>query len=187
MGSEMCIRDRTYLAVAPEHPIANRAAQENSEVANFIRECQSNSTAEADFSTMEKKGIASGLFATHPLTEEKLPIWIANFVLMDYGSGAVMAVPGHDQRDWEFARKYQLEVRQVIESADDDDVDLEKQAFISPGRLMDSGRFRGSPRQRLLRKSSPSLLRLEAVVSKLISVCGIGVSLDNDIGVAPYR
>ena len=133
----------TYLAVAPEHPIANRAAQENSEVANFIRECQSNSTAEADFSTMEKKGIASGLFATHPLTEEKLPIWIANFVLMDYGSGAVMAVPGHDQRDWEFARKYQLEVKQVIESADDDDVDLEKQAFISPGRLMDSGRFSG--------------------------------------------
>ena len=133
----------TYLAVAPEHPIANEVAQENSEVAKFIRECQSNSTAEADFATMEKKGIASGLYATHPLTEEKLPIWIANFVLMDYGSGAVMAVPGHDQRDWEFARKYQLEVRQVIDSADDEVVDLEKQAFISPGRLMDSGRFSG--------------------------------------------
>ena len=133
----------TYLAVALEHPIANRVAQENSEVANFIRECQSNSTAEADFATMEKKGIASGLFATHPLTEEKLPIWIANFVLMDYGSGAVMAVPGHDQRDWEFARKYQLEVKQVIDSADDEVVDLEKKAFTSPGRLMDSGRFSG--------------------------------------------
>ena len=133
----------TYLAVAPEHPIANGVAQENSEVAKFIRECQSNSTAEADFATMEKKGIASGLYATHPLTEEKLPIWIANFVLMDYGSGAVMAVPGHDQRDWEFARKYQLEVKQVIDSADDEVVDLEKQAFISPGRLMDSGRFSG--------------------------------------------
>ena len=133
----------TYLAVAPEHPIANEVAQENSEVAKFIRECQSNSTAEADFATMEKKGIASGLYATHPLTEEKLPIWIANFVLMDYGSGAVMAVPGHDQRDWEFARKYQLEVKQVIDSADDEVVDLEKQAFISPGRLMDSGRFSG--------------------------------------------
>ena len=133
----------TYLAVAPEHPIANEVAQENSEVAKFIRECQSNSTAEADFATMEKKGIASGLYATHPLTEEKLPIWIANFVLMDYGSGAVMAVPGHDQRDWEFARKYQLEVKQVIDSVDDEVVDLEKQAFISPGRLMDSGRFSG--------------------------------------------
>ena len=133
----------TYLAVAPEHPIANGVAQENSEVAKFIRECQSNSTAEANFATMEKKGIASGLYATHPLTEEKLPIWIANFVLMDYGSGAVMAVPGHDQRDWEFARKYQLEVKQVIDSADDEVVDLEKQAFISPGRLMDSGRFSG--------------------------------------------
>ena len=133
----------TYLAVAPEHPIANEVAQENSEVAKFIRECQSNSTAEADFATMEKKGIASGLYATHPLTEEKLPIWIANFVLMDYGSGAVMAVPGHDQRDWEFARKYQLEVKQVIDSSDDEVVDLEKQAFISPGRLMDSGRFSG--------------------------------------------
>ena len=129
--------------MAPEHPIANEVAQENSEVAKFIRECQSNSTAEADFATMEKKGIASGLYATHPLTEEKLPIWIANFVLMDYGSGAVMAVPGHDQRDWEFARKYQLEVKQVIDSADDEVVDLEKQAFISPGRLMDSGRFSG--------------------------------------------
>ena len=133
----------TYLAVAPEHPIAKGVAQENSEVAKFIRECQSNSTAEADFATMEKKGIASGLYATHPLTEEKLPIWIANFVLMDYGSGAVMAVPGHDQRDWEFARKYQLEVKQVIDSSDDEVVDLEKQAFISPGRLMDSGRFSG--------------------------------------------
>ena len=133
----------TYLAVAPEHPIANMVAQENSEVAKFIRECQSNSTAEADFATMEKKGIASGLYATHPLTEEKLPIWIANFVLMDYGSGAVMAVPGHDQRDWEFARKYQLEVKQVIDSSDDEVVDLEEQAFISPGRLMDSGRFSG--------------------------------------------
>ena len=133
----------TYLAVAPEHPIANEVAQENSEVAKFIRECQSNSTAEADFATMEKKGIASGLYATHPLTEEKLPIWIANFVLMDYGSGAVMAVPGHDQRDWEFARKYQLEVKQVIDSSDDEVVDLEKQAFTSPGRLMDSGRFSG--------------------------------------------
>ena len=133
----------TYLAVAPEHPIANEVAQENSEVAKFIRECQSNSTAEADFATMEKKGIASGLYATHPLTEEKLPIWIANFVLMDYGSGAVMAVPGHDQRDWEFARKYQLEVKQVIDSSDDEVVDLEEQAFISPGRLMDSGRFSG--------------------------------------------
>ena len=133
----------TYLAVAPEHPIANRVAQGNSEIANFIRDCQSNSTAEADFATMEKEGIASGLFATHPVTEEKLPIWIANFVLMDYGSGAVMAVPGHDQRDWEFARKYQLEVKQVIDSTDDEVVDLEKQAFISPGRLMDSGRFSG--------------------------------------------
>ena len=133
----------TYLAVAPEHPIANEVAQENSEVAKFIRECQSNSTAEADFATMEKKGIASGLYATHPLTEEKLPIWIANFVLMDYGSGAVMAVPGHDQRDWEFARKYQLEVKQVIDSSDDEVVDLEEQAFISPGRLIDSGRFSG--------------------------------------------
>jgi len=133
----------TYLAVAPEHPIANRVAKENSEVAKFIRECQSNSTAEADFATMEKKGIASGLYATHPLTEEKLPVWIANFVLMDYGSGAVMAVPGHDQRDWEFARKYQLEVKQVIDSADDEVIDLETEAFISPGRLMDSGRFSG--------------------------------------------
>ncbi len=133
----------TYLAVAPEHPIANEVAQENSEVAKFIRECQSNSTAEADFATMEKKGTASGLYATHPLTEEKLPIWIANFVLMDYGSGAVMAVPGHDQRDWEFARKYQLEVKQVIDSSDDEVVDLEKQAFVSPGRLIDSGRFSG--------------------------------------------
>ena len=133
----------TYLAVAPEHPIANRAAQGNSEIANFIRECQSNSTAEADFATMEKEGIASGLFATHPVTEEKLPIWIANFVLMDYGSGAVMAVPGHDQRDWEFARKYQLEVKQVIDSSDDEVVDLRKQAFVSPGRLVDSGRFSG--------------------------------------------
>lgn len=106
----------TYVSLAAEHPISLELAKENSELAAFIKECKTNSVAEADMAVMEKKGLDTGLKATHPLTGEEVPVWIANYVLMDYGSGAVMAVPAHDERDFAFANKYQLPIKQVIAS-----------------------------------------------------------------------
>ena len=106
----------TYLAVAAEHPLALKAAADKPLVAAFVEECRHGGTAEAEIETAEKKGIDTGLTAIHPVTGEKLPIWIANFVLMGYGTGAVMAVPGHDQRDWEFATKYDLLIKMVVVS-----------------------------------------------------------------------
>jgi leucyl-tRNA synthetase len=106
----------TYLAIAAEHPLATKAARDKPLVAAFVEDCKRGGTAEADIETQEKKGIDTGLFAIHPVTGEEIPIWIANFVLMGYGTGAVMAVPGHDQRDWEFATKYDLLIRMVIVS-----------------------------------------------------------------------
>ncbi len=106
----------TYLAIAAEHPLAQKAAKDKPLVAAFIEECRHGGTAEADIETAEKKGVDTGLTAIHPVTGEKLPIWIANFVLMGYGTGAVMAVPGHDQRDWEFATKYDLLIKMVVVS-----------------------------------------------------------------------
>ena len=133
----------SYVAVAAQHPLARKAAEANSEVAAFVEECNHTKTAEADMATMEKKGIATGFEAIHPITGNKVPVWIANFVLMDYGSGAVMAVPGHDQRDWEFARKYNLPIQQVIEPVNDDAVDLSQAAYTEKGRLVNSGDFTG--------------------------------------------
>ncbi|WP_437882731.1 leucine--tRNA ligase [Pseudomonas sp. LRF_L74] len=103
----------TYVAVAAEHPLAQRAAESNAEVAAFIAECKSGSVAEADMATMEKKGLATGQFVIHPLTGDKLPVFVANYVLWGYGEGAVMAVPAHDERDFEFANKYGLPIVQV--------------------------------------------------------------------------
>ena len=104
----------TYVAVAAEHALATQAAANNPKLADFIAECKRGGTAEADMATMEKKGMDTGLFVTHPLTGEKLPVWVANYVLMGYGEGAVMAVPAHDERDFEFAKKYSLAIKPVI-------------------------------------------------------------------------
>ncbi|MBR2250978.1 MAG: leucine--tRNA ligase, partial [Neisseriaceae bacterium] len=106
----------SYMAVAAEHPVAKAAALDNSEVADFIEECKSGSVAEADLATMEKKGVPTGRFAINPVNGEKLPVWVANYVLWGYGDGAVMAVPAHDERDFEFATKYHLPIKQVIKS-----------------------------------------------------------------------
>jgi leucyl-tRNA synthetase len=108
----------TYVAVAAEHLLATQAAVHNPKLAEFIAECKRGGTAEADVATMEKKGMDTGLFVTHPLNNEKLPVWIANYVLMGYGEGAVMAVPAHDERDFEFATKFDLPVKHVIASAE---------------------------------------------------------------------
>ncbi len=133
----------TYVAVAPEHPLAAAAALQSEEVAAFVEACKKNTTAEADMAVMEKAGIATPLSVRHPLTDERLPIWVANFVLMEYGSGAVMSVPGHDQRDWEFARKYDIPIVQVIETVNDSACDLSAQAYTDKGRLVNSGEFDG--------------------------------------------
>ncbi|WP_374379938.1 leucine--tRNA ligase [Pseudomonas fluvialis] len=110
----------TYVAVAAEHPLAQRAAANNAALQAFIAECKSGSVAEADMATMEKKGLATGQFVIHPLTGDKLPVFVANYVLWGYGEGAVMAVPAHDERDFEFANKYALPIKQVYAAADQD-------------------------------------------------------------------
>ena len=132
----------TYVAVAAQHPLAQKAAANNPELAAFIDECKNVKVAEAEMATMEKKGMALGINAHHPLTGEPVPVWVANFVLMDYGSGAVMSVPAHDQRDWEFATKYGLPIKQVIAPLDSNvEVDLSKEAFTDKGTLINSGDF----------------------------------------------
>ena len=133
----------SYLGIAAAHPLAELAAEKNPQLAEFIREAKNAKVAEADLATMEKKGMATGLFAIHPLTGEKLPIWVANFVLMHYGTGAVMAVPAHDQRDFEFAQKYDLPIKQVIAPIADEEIDLTKQAFVEHGKLVNSAEFDG--------------------------------------------
>lgn len=133
----------SYLGIAAAHPLAELAAEKNPELAEFIREAKNAKVAEADLATMEKKGMATSLFAIHPLTGEKLPIWVANFVLMHYGTGAVMAVPAHDQRDFEFAQKYDLPIKQVIAPLADEEIDLTKQAFVEHGKLVNSAEFDG--------------------------------------------
>lgn len=135
----------TYVAVAAQHPLAEFAAKSNAELASFIDECKNTKVAEAELATMEKKGCDTGIQAVHPLTGELLPVWVANFVLMDYGSGAVMAVPGHDQRDWEFATKYGLTIKQVIAPNADakEECDLTASAYTEKGTLINSEKFDG--------------------------------------------
>jgi len=131
----------TYVALATQHPLALQAAKNNPTLAAFIDECKQNQVNEADMAAMEKKGVDTGLKAIHPLTGEQVPVWAANFVLMDYGSGAVMSVPAHDQRDYEFAKKYGLEIKQVITAQDGDDINTA--AITEKGTLINSAEFDG--------------------------------------------
>jgi leucyl-tRNA synthetase len=133
----------TYMAIAPEHPLAIAAAQDNLELRVFIDECRHQTATEAALETAEKRGMPSGFHAVHPLTGGRIPIWVANFVLMGYGTGAVMSVPAHDQRDWEFARRYGLPIHEVIRPADGTLPDLDLGAFTEPGLLINSGPFDG--------------------------------------------
>jgi len=129
----------TYMAVAAEHPLAQAAAGNSTGLATFIAECRNMKTAEADMETMEKKGMALGITARNPVNGQEVPVWVANFVLMSYGTGAVMSVPAHDQRDWEFATKYGLPIRQVIAPADGSNIDLAQAAYTDKGVLVNSG------------------------------------------------
>lgn len=133
----------TYLAVAPQHPLAIEASKENDEVKDFIDECNRSSVSEAELETIEKKGISLGINAIHPISGEKVPVWVANFVLMSYGTGAVMSVPGHDQRDWEFAKKYNIQIVQVIFPNDGSKKGIEDSAYVEKGVLKNSGDFDG--------------------------------------------
>lgn len=133
----------TYVAIAAGHPLAAKAAENNTVLADFIAECRNTKVAEAEMATMEKKGVATGFYVIHPLNGEKIPVWAANFVLMDYGTGAVMAVPGHDQRDFEFATKYNLPIKPVILNAEGNAPDLSQEAYTEKGRLFNSGEFDG--------------------------------------------
>ena len=133
----------TYLAVAPAHPLAKLAAETSVEIQDFIQSCANVKVAEAEMATIDKAGVATPFFAKHPLTGKDIPIWIANFVLMDYGTGAVMAVPAHDQRDWEFAKQYpSLEILQVIsDTADENPALVENAAYTEKGILVNSGKY----------------------------------------------
>jgi leucyl-tRNA synthetase len=134
----------TYLAVAAEHRLAQKAAEINPALATFLKECSRSGVAEAEMETMEKRGMPLGIDAIHPISGERVPVWVANFVLMGYGTGAVMAVPGHDQRDWEFATKYHLPIRAVIARADDPvPPDLSAGATTDYGICINSGELNG--------------------------------------------
>lgn len=133
----------SYLAIAAEHPLALRMAETNAQLQQFIEECKKTDTTEAALETAEKKGMATGVSVIHPVSGERIPVWVANFVLMGYGTGAVMSVPAHDQRDFEFAQKYDLPIRQVIEPTDDSEIDLQQNAFTEKGRLVNSSQFTG--------------------------------------------
>ncbi|WP_312317499.1 leucine--tRNA ligase [Acinetobacter variabilis] len=138
----------TYVAVAAEHPMALKAAENNPELQAFIEECRMGSVAEADLATAEKKGMATGLSVKHPVTGEEVPVWIANYVLMSYGSGAVMAVPSHDERDFEFANKYGLTIKQVIDAKGAEDTDFDATQWqewygSKDGKLVNSDEFDG--------------------------------------------
>ncbi|MDP3212348.1 leucine--tRNA ligase [Methylotenera sp.] len=134
----------TYVAVAAEHALATQAAQNNPVLADFIAECKRGSVAEADVATAEKKGMATGLFVTHPLNGEQLPVWVANYVLASYGEGAVMAVPAHDERDFEFAGKYHLPVKAVIKHSETDALPMTEHGILFDSKEFDGLDFDGA-------------------------------------------
>ena len=150
----------TYLAVAAEHPLASFVKKNNPVIEAFVNECTRGSVAEADLATAEKIGMDSGLKAMHPITQKEVPIWIANYVLMTYGSGAVMAVPAHDERDFHFAKKYNLNIEQVIEPVNSKEINLTHEAYTEHGRLINSGEFNGLAFQEAF----------DAIVNKLTSI-----------------
>lgn len=133
----------TYLAVAAEHPVAIKAAIGNDEITGFLDECKVMETSEAAMETMEKRGVDSGIKAIHPISGEQVPVWIANFVLMGYGTGAVMSVPAHDQRDYEFAKKHNIAIKQVIFAVDGENDSITEQAYTAKGLLKNSAEFDG--------------------------------------------
>lgn len=149
----------TYLAVASQHPLALLAAKQNPDLQAFIDACQNIKVAEADMATLPKQGMPSGFEAIHPVTQEKLPIWVANYVLMNYGTGAVMAVPAHDERDFEFATQYQLPIKQVIEALNSQKL-TPNAAYTGPGTLIHSGQYTGLTTEQAKKNIAQDLIKL---------------------------
>jgi leucyl-tRNA synthetase len=133
----------TCIAVAAEHPLTEQAVAGDPALAEFLKDCKKTQAAEASLETMEKKGMPLGISAIHPISGEEVPVWVANFVLMSYGTGAVMVVPGHDHRDWAFAKKHDLPILQVVRPADGTDIDVSEGAYVEYGILVNSGEFDG--------------------------------------------
>lgn len=154
----------TYLGIAVEHPLAQKAAHNNADLQSFLASCKKSSVTEADIATQEKRGMATGFYAIHPITEEKIPVWVTNFVLMDYGSGAVMAVPAHDERDHAFAKKYDLPIKPVISA---DNWDFEKAAYTDYGVLIHSGAFDGLASDTAIQKIRAHLIANERGKSRI--------------------
>ena len=150
----------TYVAIAAEHPLAKKAAENNAELQDFIDSCKTTSVAEADVATMEKKGMATGFMAIHPLSGEQVPVWVANFVLIDYGSGAVMSVPAHDTRDYAFAKAYGLAIKQVIFPTDGSEVTVDKEDYVEKGVLKNSAELDGLSSEQAI----------DAIADKLVSM-----------------
>ena len=134
----------TFMAIAAEHPLSKSAAKQDPELAQFIEACKKTNTSEAEMETMEKRGMPLGIDAINPLTGDKVPVWVANFVLMGYGTGAIMAVPAHDHRDWAFAKQYSLPIKQVVKPVDGSTVDIHEAPYVSKdGVSCHSGEFDG--------------------------------------------
>ena len=152
----------TYLAIAPEHDISKELSKINKEIDSFIQSCNQSGVSEEEFAKAEKKGIFSGIYAKHPLNNEDIPVWIANYVLISYGEGAVMAVPAHDDRDFEFAKKYNLPIKQVI-----DGKDISKSAYIGNGNLINSGKFNGNNNEEAKKLISEELEKIGAGKKKV--------------------
>jgi len=148
----------TFMAIAAEHPLSLAASKDNDELAKFIQTCKKTNTAEAEMEKMEKLGFALGMNAINPVNGEEIPIYVANFVLTGYGTGAIMSVPAHDQRDWEFAKKYGIEIRQVVAPADGSEIDLDKEAFITKdGVSCNSGSIDGMEHKSAFNKVADEL------------------------------
>jgi|TARA_B110000211_G_scaffold73522_1_gene85541 leucyl-tRNA synthetase len=128
----------SFIAISPNHEISTNLAKDNDSIANFLAQCNEISSAEADMAKAEKLGFETDIKVIHPITNEPIPVWIGNFVLLDYGTGVVMGVPGHDQRDYEFASKYNIPIKQVIQKTEDDELPL-----LEKGTLMNSSQYNG--------------------------------------------
>jgi leucyl-tRNA synthetase len=151
----------TYLAISPAHPLIKSVVDQNPAIAQFVTECNNIKVSEAEMATLEKKGMPTGIYAQHPLNGEQIPIWVANYVIMEYGTGAVMGVPGHDERDFEFAQKYHLPLKQVVKPEDDSAWDFSKQAYTTKGIVINSGQFSDLPYEQAITAIADELQKLQ--------------------------
>jgi leucyl-tRNA synthetase len=150
----------TYLCISPDHALSQSLAKDNPKINEFIQECKKAGTQESTLETQEKKGLFTGLYVENPLNKEKMPVWIANFVLVTYGTGAVMSVPAHDIRDHEFAKKYDLPITQVIDNKDINSIDTDTTAYTGDGVLINSANFNNLKNQEAKEKISHELVNL---------------------------